>query len=172
MEEEDVLKEAFFSPSDGEGATLQALFDAFSKAAELNPEPGEEAGEEPQGEGELVFDHGRCAYARWCSLATWSSFFLSVDARFVFLCTHGIERRCALSSYHPHPVFHGTRWFWFYVLRLDRSFSRALAANTAMLAMLLTIIAVARPQRRDVGRLDAVVSGMCQPPDARTPLLP
>lgn len=86
MEEEDVLKEAFFSPSDGEGATLQALFDAFSKAAELNPEPGEEAGEEPQGEGELVFDHGRCAYARWCSLATWSSFFLSVDARFVFLC--------------------------------------------------------------------------------------
>lgn len=64
MEEEDVLKEAFFSPSDGEGATLQALFEAFSKAAELNPEPGEEAGEEPpQGEGELVFDHGRCAQA-------------------------------------------------------------------------------------------------------------
>eukprot|EP00903_Cladosiphon_okamuranus_P010146 g9607.t1 len=58
VEEEDVLKEAFFSPSDGEGATLQALFDAFSKAAELNPEPGEEAGEEPQAEGELVFDHG------------------------------------------------------------------------------------------------------------------
>lgn len=56
-----MLKEAFFSPSDGEGARLQALFDAFSKAAELNPEPGEEAGEEPQGEGELVFDHGRCA---------------------------------------------------------------------------------------------------------------
>lgn len=55
MEEEDVLKEAFFAPSDGEGATLQALFEAFSQAAEMNPE----VGEEPEGEGELVLDHGR-----------------------------------------------------------------------------------------------------------------
>lgn len=60
VEEEDVLKEAFFAPSDSEGATLQALFEAFSKAAELNPEPGEE-GDQAQGEGNLVFDHGRCA---------------------------------------------------------------------------------------------------------------
>lgn len=58
MDEEDVLKEAFFSPSDGEGATLQAMFEAFSEAAELNPEPGQE-GEEAMGEGELMFDHGR-----------------------------------------------------------------------------------------------------------------
>lgn len=61
MEEEDVLKEAFFSPGDGEAATLQALFEAFSKAAELNPEPGEEGvpGGGREGEGELVFDQGR-----------------------------------------------------------------------------------------------------------------
>ncbi|CBJ33675.1 conserved unknown protein [Ectocarpus siliculosus] len=64
VEEEDVLKEAFFAPSDGEAATLQALFEAFSKAAELNPEPGDEgagAGEEEGlggGAGGLVFDHG------------------------------------------------------------------------------------------------------------------
>lgn len=56
MEEEDVLKEAFFAPGDGE--MLQVLFEAFSQAAELNPEPGGEQ-EEPQGEGGLVFDHGR-----------------------------------------------------------------------------------------------------------------
>ena len=60
VEEEDVLKEAFFAPRDREGATLQALFEAFSTAAEMNPGLGEdEDGEEPQGEGELVFDHGR-----------------------------------------------------------------------------------------------------------------
>lgn len=58
VEEEDVLKEAFFAPSDGDGATLQALFEAFSQAAEMNPEVGED-GEEPEGEGELVFDDGR-----------------------------------------------------------------------------------------------------------------
>lgn len=102
MEEEDVLQEAFFSPSDGEGATLQALFDAFSKAAELNPEPGEEAGEEPHGEGELVLDHGRCACVRARVRAH------SLDPRFSFvddrLCffehTHARDRmeECAASS--------------------------------------------------------------------------
>lgn len=59
-EEEDVLKEAFFSPSDGE--MLQALFDAFSHAAELNPEEEEGDGDEEGvggGDGGLVFDHGR-----------------------------------------------------------------------------------------------------------------
>lgn len=81
MEEEDVLKEAFFAPSDGEAATLQALFEAFSKAAELNPEPGDEgagAGEEEElggGGAGLVFDHGRCvcvtaAFLRRLSLGT------------------------------------------------------------------------------------------------------
>lgn len=61
VEEEDVLKEAFFSPSDGESATLQALFEAFSKAAELNPDLGEDgmSGEGREGAGDLVFDHGR-----------------------------------------------------------------------------------------------------------------
>lgn len=67
VEEEDVLKEAFFAPSDKEGATLQALFEAFSSAAELNPEPGQEA-EEPQGAGGLVFDHGRYGCPFWLYL--------------------------------------------------------------------------------------------------------
>lgn len=67
-QEEDVLKEAFFSPSDAE--MLQAMFDAFSQAAELNPEDGDDDdeelgdGEEGRGEsggGSLVFEHGRYA---------------------------------------------------------------------------------------------------------------
>ena len=62
VEEEDVLKEAFFAPADEEGATLQALFEALSTAAELCPEPTQE-GEEMQmqgaGAGDLVFDNGR-----------------------------------------------------------------------------------------------------------------
>ena len=62
VEEEDVLKEAFFAPADGEGATLQALFEALSTAAELNPEPTQEGGEmqmQGAGAGDLVFDNGR-----------------------------------------------------------------------------------------------------------------
>lgn len=94
MEEEDVLKEAFFSPSDGEGATLQALFEAFSKAAELNPEPGEEAGEEPHGEGGLVFDHGRYACVRWSSLSSPNIFSVNVQLCF-FVLTR--PQRCAVS---------------------------------------------------------------------------
>lgn len=55
-----MLKEAFFAPADGEGVTLQALFEALSTAAELNPEPTQEGGEgEMQGAGDLVFDNGR-----------------------------------------------------------------------------------------------------------------
>lgn len=93
MEEEDVLKEAFFAPSDGEAVTLQALFEAFSKAAELNPEPGDEgAGADEEGEelgggggGGLVFDHGRCvcvtaAFLR-LSLGTRSLWWMTTQAR-------------------------------------------------------------------------------------------
>ncbi|CAN0403072.1 unnamed protein product, partial [Discosporangium mesarthrocarpum] len=54
-EEEDVLKEAFFSPEDSE--QLQGLFDTFSRAAEMNPdppEPGQQAGDD-----ELIFNQER-----------------------------------------------------------------------------------------------------------------
>ena len=95
MEEEDVLKEAFFSPSDGEGTTLQALFEAFSKAAELNPEPGEEAGEEPHGEGELVFDHGRCARRHaFCARSLVSESVPSIAFGWINFCARNGEKAC------------------------------------------------------------------------------
>lgn len=59
-EEEDVLKEAFFAPSDAE--MLPALFEALSRAAEMNPEPGEDDDGmvgEAQGLGGAVLEMGR-----------------------------------------------------------------------------------------------------------------
>ncbi|CAM9447904.1 unnamed protein product, partial [Choristocarpus tenellus] len=52
-EEEDLLKEVFFAPGDKE--QLQPMFDAFSRAAELNPDPMEAGHQE--GDDELIFDH-------------------------------------------------------------------------------------------------------------------
>lgn len=75
-----MLKEAFFSPSDTE--MLQAMFDAFSQAAELNPEDGDDDddelgdGEEGRGEGGggggLVFEHGRYVHCHAFTLMTLS----------------------------------------------------------------------------------------------------
>jgi chloride channel, nucleotide-sensitive, 1A len=52
LDEEEELKELFFAPEDE--AALQPLFDAFSQAAELNPdepEPGEQ-----EGDDELIYN--------------------------------------------------------------------------------------------------------------------
>lgn len=67
MEEEDVLKEAFFAPSDGE--MLPAMFEAFSRAAEMNPEPGDHDHDDEHGDASggpeegVVLDHGRYVHS-------------------------------------------------------------------------------------------------------------
>ena len=55
------VKEAFFAPAEGDDGQLQALFDAFSRAAELNPDPPEPGAED--GDDNLIFDEASMAAA-------------------------------------------------------------------------------------------------------------
>lgn len=96
------MKEAFFSPRDAE--TLQALFNAFSKAAELNPGDGDDddddddnggEGDEEEreggGGGGLFFDQDRWVYPYIC-LFVFSSSFFKDNRRLYMIIAHGQNR--------------------------------------------------------------------------------